>query len=208
MMFDIDHFKNVNDNYGHLSGDKVLQQVGKILNENIYPLDVAARYGGEEFVVLVPGMPVEIAGQRAEKLRQILDNYNWEIANQPISVTCSVGVTVFDGSDTTDPYELIRRADNALYAAKHRGRNRVVLYDQLDPDEHVQEHQNENFHELQTKISSLASRIKIQTIGTITAFAKAIAAKDSYLARHAENVRVYVTEIAKADRGLAGSGRT
>ncbi|MBN1787047.1 MAG: diguanylate cyclase [Sedimentisphaerales bacterium] len=197
MMFDIDHFKNINDTYGHLCGDKVLQQVGKILHENIYPLDLAARYGGEEFVILMPGMPVDIAGQRAEKLRQIVDEYRWEIANKPISVTCSVGVTVFDGSDNTDPYELIRRADDALYAAKHRGRNCVILFDQLDPNEQVQEHQNEDFHELQTKISSLASRIKVQTIGTITAFAKAIAAKDHYLARHAENVKTYVTSIAK-----------
>jgi diguanylate cyclase (GGDEF)-like protein len=197
MMFDIDHFKNVNDSYGHLNGDKVLQQIGKILNENIYPLDLAARYGGEEFVVLMPGMPVEVAGQRAEKLRKVVDNYHWEIAGKPISITCSVGVTVFDGTDTTDPYELIRRADDALYAAKHHGRNLVVLYDQLDPNEQFQDHQNEDFYELQAKISSLASRIKVQTVGTITAFAKAIAAKDSYLARHAENVKVYVTEIAK-----------
>ncbi len=197
MMFDIDHFKNVNDTYGHLSGDKVLQQIGKILNENIYPLDLAARYGGEEFIILMPGMPVDIAGQRAEKLRRIVDDYHWEITDKPISVSCSVGVTVFDGSDSTDPYELIRRADDALYAAKHRGRNCVILYDQLDPAEQIQEHQNEDFKELQAKISSLANRIKVQTIGTITAFAKAIAAKDYYLARHAENVKVYVAEIAK-----------
>jgi diguanylate cyclase (GGDEF)-like protein len=197
MMFDVDHFKNINDAYGHLAGDRILQQVGKILNENIYPLDMSARYGGEEFVVLMPGMPVEIASQRADKLRTIIDKYNWEIANNPISVSCSVGVAVFDGSDTTDPYELIRRADDALYAAKHRGRNCVVSYDQVCPDEHVPSHQNEDFRELQTKISSLAQQVKSQTLGMITAFAKAIAAKDEYLAQHVENVKVYVTAIAK-----------
>src|SRR3990167_7143674 len=58
MMFDVDHFKNFNDTYGHLAGDRILQQIGKILNENIYPLDMAARYGGEEFIVVMPGMPV------------------------------------------------------------------------------------------------------------------------------------------------------
>jgi diguanylate cyclase (GGDEF)-like protein len=197
MMFDVDHFKNINDTYGHLAGDRVLRQVGKILNENIYPLDMAARYGGEEFVVLMPGMPVEIASQRADKLRTILDKYNWETAGRPISISCSVGVAVFDGSDTTDPYELIKRADDALYAAKHRGRNCVVSYDQISPDEHIPEHQNEDFRELQTKISSLACQVKSQTLGMITAFAKAIAAKDEYLARHGENVKVYVTAIAK-----------
>ncbi|MFA6185960.1 MAG: diguanylate cyclase [Phycisphaerae bacterium] len=197
MMFDVDHFKNVNDTYGHLTGDRILQQVGKILNENIYPLDIAGRYGGEEFIVVMPGMPVEIAAQRADKLRSMVDKYSWEAANKPISVTCSVGVAVFDGADTTDPYELIRKADDALYAAKHRGRNCVVSYDQVNPDEHIQEHQGEDFRELQTKISTLAQQVKSQTIGMITAFAKAIAAKDDYLARHVENVKIYVSAIAK-----------
>ena len=197
MMFDLDHFKNVNDTYGHLNGDKILQQLGKILNENIYPLDIAARYGGEEFVILMPGMPVEVATQRAEKLRSIIDKYNWEVANQPISVTCSVGITVFNGTDAADPYELIRRADDALYAAKSRGRNRIVSYDHIYPEEQLQGHQNEDFRELQAKISSLAQQIRVQALGMITAFARAIAAKDPYLALHAENIKVYVAAIAK-----------
>ncbi len=197
MMFDIDHFKNVNDSFGHLTGDRILQQLGKILNENIYPLDTAARYGGEEFVVLMPGMPVEIATRRADRLRRIIDGYRWEISNQPISVTCSVGVTVFDGADAADPYDLIRRADEALYAAKHRGRNRVVSYDQLNPDERLQKHQSEDFYELQRKISTLAQQIKTQMLGMVTAFVKAIAERDSYLAHHVENVKVYAVEIAR-----------
>ena len=197
MMFDIDHFKNVNDNYGHLNGDRILQQLGKILNENIYPLDIAVRYGGEEFVILMPGMPVEIAAQRADKLRLIIDKYHWEVSNQPISVTCSVGITVFDGTNAVDPYELIRKADDALYAAKHRGRNCVVSYDQISPNERLKEHQDGDFRELQTKISTLAQQIKSQTLGTITAFTKAIAVKDAFLVNHAENVKIYADEIAK-----------
>lgn len=197
MMFDIDHFKNINDNYGHLNGDRILQQLGKILSENIYPLDIAARFGGEEFVVLMPGMPVEIAARRADKLRQIIDRYKWEVSNQPISVTCSVGISVFDGSNAADFYELIRKADDALYAAKHHGRNCVVAYDQIDPNEQSSEQQDRDFRELQTKISTLAHQIKSQTIGTITAFVNAIAAKDAFLVSHAENVRVYSLEIAK-----------
>jgi diguanylate cyclase (GGDEF)-like protein len=197
MMFDVDHFKSVNDTYSHLNGDKILQQLGKILSENIYPLDIAARYGGEEFVVLMPGMPMGVAKQRAEKLRSVISEYNWEIAGKSISVTCSVGVTVFNGAEATDPYELLRKADDALYVAKHRGRNLVISYDPLCPEEQLQEHQNEDFRELQAKISSLAHQIRSQALGTITAFVRAIAAKDSYLARHAENVRVYATAIAK-----------
>ncbi len=197
MMFDVDHFKNINDTYGHLNGDKVLQQVGKILNENIYPLDIAARYGGEEFVVLMPGMPVEVATQRAQKLRMMIDKYQWEIDNKRISITCSAGVAVFNGADATDPYELIRKADEALYAAKHRGRNCVVPYDQLNPEDKVQAHQDEDFRELQSKISSLALQVRGQTLGIISAFTKAIIVKDPYLASHVENVRVYAMSIAK-----------
>lgn len=197
MMFDVDHFKNINDTYGHLNGDKILQQVGKILQENIYPMDMAARYGGEEFVVLMPGMPVEIATQRAQKLRMQIDKFSWEINGKPISITCSGGVAIFDGADTTDPYELIRRADDALYAAKHRGRNCIVPYDQLDPQELVQTHQDEDFRELQNKISNLALQIKEQTLGIITAFTRAIIVKDPYLASHVENVKIYAIEIAK-----------
>lgn len=196
MMFDIDHFKNVNDSFGHLTGDGILQQLGKILSENIYPLDMAARYGGEEFVILMPSMPPEIAVQRADKLRLIIDRYNWEVLNQSISVTCSVGIAVFDGANATDSYELIKRADDALYAAKHRGRNCVISYDQANHNEQLQKHQGEDFRELQAKISLLAQQVKAQAIGTITAFVKAIAAKDSYLVSHAENVRVYAAEIA------------
>ena len=197
MMFDVDHFKNLNDAYGHLSGDKILQQVGKILNENIYPMDMAARYGGEEFVVVMPGMPMEVATQRAQKLCSIIDKYSWETSAQSVSVTCSVGVAVFNGVDSTDPYELIRRADEALYAAKRRGRNCVVSYDTLNPNEQLQAHQDEDFHELQTKISYLAQQIRQQTMEIISAFTKAIAAKDPYLAGHVENVKKYAVAIAK-----------
>jgi diguanylate cyclase (GGDEF)-like protein len=197
MMFDVDHFKNLNDTYGHLCGDRILQQVGKILNENIYPLDMAARYGGEEFVVVMPGMPAEIATQRAQKLCSVIDKYNWEVAGQQVSVSCSVGVAVFNGADSTDPYELVRRADEALYAAKRRGRNCVVSYDSLIPEDQLQAHQDEDFHELQTKISSLALQIREQTMGIISAFVKTIAAKHPYFASHVENVKVYAVEIAK-----------
>jgi diguanylate cyclase (GGDEF)-like protein len=197
MMFDVDHFKHVNDTYGHQSGDKILQQVGKILNENIYPMDMAARYGGEEFVVMMPGMPVEIAMQRAQKLGMQIDKNNWEVNGNNISVTVSAGVAVFDGADSITPYELIRRADDALYAAKNRGRNCVVAYDQLKPQELVKTHDNGDFLELQSKISSLAQQMKEQTLGVISAFTKAIIVKDPYLASHIENVKIYSEEIAK-----------
>lgn len=196
MMFDVDHFKNINDTYGHLAGDKILQQVGKILSENIYPMDMAARYGGEEFVVLMPGMPIEIAVQRAQKLISIIDKSNWEANGMSISVTCSAGVAAFDGADNTDPYELIRKADDALYAAKNRGRNCVMQHNMLNCREIQQSNHNGDFLELQSKISSLAQQIRQQTLGIISAFTKAIIVKDPYLASHIENVKSYSIDIA------------
>lgn len=197
MMFDVDHFKNVNDTYGHLAGDKILQQVGKILTENIYPMDMAARYGGEEFVVLMPGMPIEIAKQRAAKLLSQIEESSWDIGDQTITVTCSAGVAVFDGSDCADAYELIRRADEALYVAKKQGRNRVLAYENLTPQDLTKEQSNGNFLELQNRISSLAQQIKEQTLGVINAFTKAIIAKDPYLTSHIGNVNEYAVAIAK-----------
>ncbi|MCE5341073.1 MAG: diguanylate cyclase [Planctomycetaceae bacterium] len=197
MMFDVDHFKKFNDTYGHLSGDKILQQVGKILKESIYPMDMAARYGGEEFVIMMPGMPVEIATQRANKLIKIIDESHWEVDGKEISVTCSAGVAVFDGGDKADPYELIRRADNALYTAKNRGRNCVVPYSAIDKQEVVTTHESSDFQELQSKISTLAMQVKQQTLGIVQSFTKAIVGKDPYHAIHMDNVKIYVQAIAR-----------
>ncbi|MCK4887570.1 MAG: diguanylate cyclase, partial [Planctomycetes bacterium] len=86
-MIDIDHFKNVNDTYGHLDGDAVLRQMGKVLQENMYPLDVVARYGGEEFIVIMPETSLTKATQAANRLCTIIDGLQWEISNKQISVT-------------------------------------------------------------------------------------------------------------------------
>jgi diguanylate cyclase (GGDEF)-like protein len=197
MMFDVDHFKKFNDTYGHLAGDKILQQVGKLLKENIYPMDMAARYGGEEFVIMMPGMPVGIATQRAQKLIKIIDDSHWEVSGKEIAVTCSAGVAVFDGGDKADPYDLIRRADDALYTAKNRGRNCVVPYSEISQQAVVKTHETSDFQELQSKISSLAMQVKQQTLGIVQSFTKAIVGKDPYHASHMENVKIYAQAIAR-----------
>lgn len=197
MMFDVDHFKKINDTYGHQAGDKILQQVGKILRESIYPLDIAARYGGEEFVVVMPGIPVSDAAQRAQKLIKIIDESHWEVGGKEISVTCSAGVAVFDGSDRIDPYGLIRMADDALYAAKNRGRNCVVSYSDISQQAVVKTHESNDFRELQSKISSLAMQVRQQTLGIVQSFTKALVGKDPYHASHMENVKIYAQAIGR-----------
>ena len=197
MMFDVDHFKNINDNYGHVVGDKILQQLSAVLNNNIYPLDIAARYGGEEFIAIMPSMPANVAESRANKLRLAIDNNNWDVNGKQISITCSVGVAVFRGDDSSDPYDIIKRADEALYAAKERGRNCVVMWESMDANHSPIAEEDGAFLELQDKISSLSDKLKAQTLGTIEAFTKAIAVKDPQLARHADNVKTYTLAIAK-----------
>jgi len=120
LFFDLDHFKSINDTYGHQAGDCVLKQFAGILSTNLRPHDTAGRYGGEEFAIILP----ETTIYQAEKIAKRINN---EVAETTFSidkqVTVSGGVTEFSLGDTTE--SLIERADKALYSAKHSGRNRI-----------------------------------------------------------------------------------
>jgi diguanylate cyclase (GGDEF)-like protein len=120
IMFDIDHFKAINDTYGHLAGDVVLREVSRVISANIRNVDIFARWGGEEFIVLSPNNEWKSAWQLAEKLRAQIEKFDFSC---PCPVTCSYGVTQFQENDTVDSF--IKRVDYALYQAKERGRNRV-----------------------------------------------------------------------------------
>ncbi len=96
MILDLDYFKSVNDTYGHLSGDMILKQAAEVLQQSIYPLDVVARYGGDEFIILMPSTPPEKAAQAAERLRRIIDDHQWKVPNQQISITASIGLANSD----------------------------------------------------------------------------------------------------------------
>ncbi|WP_301103063.1 diguanylate cyclase [Propionivibrio sp.] len=128
LIADIDHFKQVNDNYGHLFGDKVLCSVAKILQANIKGKDTAARYGGEEFVVLLPETTIEGAHALAEKIRSTIERSRIRRANngQEIAqITISLGVASYCFGETAGAF--VERVDNALYVSKNQGRNRVTL---------------------------------------------------------------------------------
>ena len=125
LMMDIDHFKRLNDTYGHKAGDLMLQALGGLLQEDTRASDVACRYGGEEFVVIMPGATMEAAHCRAERLRSQFEELRLNFSGTPLQATVSVGVAVFPvHGDTGDA--LLHAADQALYAAKAGGRNRVV----------------------------------------------------------------------------------
>src|SRR6185436_9029500 len=127
LLCDVDHFKKVNDNYGHPIGDEVLRRVAKVLQEVPRKIDVPARYGGEEFAVLLDNVDVAQAKAVAERIRIEISKLVIESEKGPLSVTESIGVAAFP-DDGRDRATLIERADLALYHAKHTGRNRVVTW--------------------------------------------------------------------------------
>lgn len=127
LSIDVDHFKMFNDNHGHDAGDIVLRSVGEALNAVFRGEDIPCRFGGEEFVVLMPGATASVAAQRAEEVRAKVEALRVRYADSDLPrITISVGVATYSGSGAT-PTEVLKVADNALYAAKRLGRNRVEL---------------------------------------------------------------------------------
>ena len=124
IMVDIDQFKRLNDEFGHLLGDEVLRQVSSIFSQQLRKIDVVCRYGGEEFAILLSQTTHEHALGVAEKLRRMIDT--WQFPGVPRSVTISAGVATFPDHGTTRD-ELVKAADAGLYAAKQAGRNCVKV---------------------------------------------------------------------------------
>jgi diguanylate cyclase (GGDEF)-like protein len=126
VMFDVDHFKKVNDTHGHLAGDAVLKDLAARIRPRIRREDLFARYGGEEFVCVLPSTALPGGIVFAEHLRTIIEERPSLFENQAIQFTISLGVTTLHRETGVDPAALIKRADDNLYAAKRGGRNRVV----------------------------------------------------------------------------------
>ncbi|MFC1625637.1 GGDEF domain-containing protein [Patescibacteria group bacterium] len=128
MIFDLDYFKKLDDTYGHLLADAVLKEMVSVVDSSIRigMNDFVARYGGDEFaVVLSPGLKKDKSFQAAERIRDNIEKYRFRIPGGTTSITISMGVGVWDGSESEDT--LIQRVDKALYEAKGNGRNSVVL---------------------------------------------------------------------------------
>lgn len=127
LMIDIDHFKRVNDQHGHLTGDEVLRTVAQRVNQRLRRADLLARFGGEEFLVLLPGTDLGGAGVVAENIRRAVESAPIWVQGQAIAVTVSIGVHAEVPSPDAAAEALIAASDEALYEAKRQGRNRVVL---------------------------------------------------------------------------------
>jgi diguanylate cyclase (GGDEF)-like protein len=125
LFIDIDHFKSVNDTYGHQAGDEVLKLVAKTLEMNIRKDDFVGRFGGEEFIVLLKNINKKNLFIIAEKIRMLVQNSVSFYNDQTIKVTISIGGSLYQKNDTLDT--LIERADSMMYQAKNSGRNKVIL---------------------------------------------------------------------------------
>jgi diguanylate cyclase (GGDEF)-like protein len=126
MMMDIDHFKAINDEFGHLAGDGTLRELAACIKADIRKEDLFARYGGEEFALVLVETPHTGALELAERIRQHVADRPFKAEDQPYRVTISIGVASTLGDVFLTPEELVRQADEKLYQAKHQGRNQVV----------------------------------------------------------------------------------
>ena len=125
VMFDIDHFKHINDTYGHLAGDYVLKELAQLVKGRLRPDDVLGRYGGEEFCVVLPETELQGGSSIAEELRVLVQDHSFVFEQERINVTISLGVAILQ--DDNDVSSFIKAADERLYAAKRDGRNRVCF---------------------------------------------------------------------------------
>jgi len=139
LMLDLDHFKEVNDRWGHPFGDQVLRQMTDVITANIRESDILGRYGGEEFALALPETPEGAAIEVGEKLRAAVERHEFRTdevpgpGEPPVRLTISIGVASLPVEDDQDEVELIGRADQALYEAKRTGRNRVMFYRKAAP---------------------------------------------------------------------------
>jgi two-component system cell cycle response regulator len=126
LLFDVDHFKRINDTVGHLAGDSVLRQMGALLEDAVRKVDIVARYGGEEFVAILPETSADGATTFAERLRERIALQSFDIGSQRVlRLTVSIGIATFPSVGVASTDDLINRADEALYRAKAAGRNQV-----------------------------------------------------------------------------------
>ncbi|HUQ48027.1 MAG TPA: PleD family two-component system response regulator [Gemmatimonadaceae bacterium] len=137
VMCDIDHFKTVNDTYGHAAGDEVLKQFAGILKEEAREIDRVGRYGGEEFLLLLPGTVLDAAVTFAERLRQRVDTHTFSYEGGTLKRTVSFGVASWPHPKIKGREGMLKAADDALYVAKESGRNRVVRFDSPEFNDHT-----------------------------------------------------------------------
>lgn len=197
LMLDLDHFKAINDTFGHENGNRVLRATARHLNHSVRDIDVVARYGGEEFVVVCPQTGVDDALVLAERIRAGLPQKVALPELPQLTATCSVGVSSTSDSGVTSVTDLINRADQALYQAKRCGRNQVVRASAFEGFP-AQPAQPDEVERLRKQVASLSLQSKDLCLQCVWALVQALEARDPYTAAHSRNVTFYVNRLVDA----------
>ncbi len=201
LMIDIDHFKMLNDTYGHQCGDQVLRELSEILRRLSREVDICGRYGGEEFLILT-NVSLEFTMQYATKLHTAIDNHAFKFGDNKLHVTVSIGLADFRPG-MKDRHELIDRADMALYQAKEDGRNLIRIWkENADGGEISVDHFSAQ--QLKKEFVHLSNQMRSTYMEYTNALVKAVDAKDPFTKEHSQNVSSTAVEIA-AGMGLPDS---
>jgi diguanylate cyclase (GGDEF)-like protein/putative nucleotidyltransferase with HDIG domain len=195
MMIDIDHFKDLNDTYGHQCGDYVLRELSMLFRKHSREVDICGRYGGEEFLILT-NVSLEFTMQYATKLHAAIEKHLFAFDDKTFHVTVSVGVADFRPG-MKDRHELVEHADLALYQAKEDGRNLIRIWkEKMGDDENAVDHISAQ--ELKKKFVLLSDQMRGTYMEYTNALVKAVDAKDPFTKEHSQNVSVCAVEIARA----------
>lgn len=194
MIIDIDHFKLINDNYGHQVGDQVLRQIATIMKQKSREIDICGRYGGEEFLIIT-NLLMDNALRYATKLHTAVEDHVFECSGKSIRVTVSIGIAEYN-SDIKSKQELIERADTAMYQAKMDGRNLIRIWKAIDSNDEMSVDRL-GIQDLKGKFQDLSNQMRFIYMESTNALIKAVDAKDPFAREHSRNVSEYAKEIAK-----------
>ena len=198
LMIDIDHFKAINDTYGHELGNRALRGVARFIARTARDTDLLARYGGEEFAVICPETTIDDAEQLAERLRQGLPN-KLRLQEQPhLALRVSIGVASTEDPRAGCVADLIDLSDQALYHSKRTGRDRVTRADKLANAPQLTEMRIDEVDRLRKEVVALSMKSKELCLQSVWALIQALEARDGYSAWHSRNVTTYTRWLMKA----------
>jgi len=198
LMLDLDHFKAINDTYGHETGNRVLQGMARHLLAMVRDTDVVARYGGEEFTVICPETPLQEAAQLADRIRQTIPERVRVPNCDRLRVTASFGVSATNDARVTSVHDLVNVADQALYVGKRQGRNRVVCSDQIPDTPPPVDVEHTEVDRLRKEVVSLSMQSKELCLQSVWALVQALEARDRFTAWHSRNTTFYAARLAAA----------
>lgn len=198
LMIDLDFFKAVNDTYGHLVGNQTLLEVARVLRATIRQFDTPGRFGGEEFAIVAPEADLDDAVAIGERIRRGIADTLQVPALKDHVVTASVGIACIDDARVRTASDLIDLADQALYAAKRKGRNRVATAFDVGDLEGPGAIEHAEVENLRRRVATLSTQAKEVYMQTIFSLLQALEEKDPFTARHSHNVAFYCDQLASA----------